>query len=143
VRYRSLGSSTVNISSADRNAFLNENLANEAPKGEKAMDMRKKTAALAALVFVGLLAGPCSPAWPGDSKSAAANTSTTLPSQQDSSQLSILSSVFTDAASAPRKRDTQCRASQIYSQHDVVGDPEACIMNRATFGGGAPATGVP
>ena len=97
------------------------------------MDMRKKTAALAALVFVGLLAAPCSPARPADSKNAAANASATVPNQQSNSRLSILSSVFKDTDPAPRKRDTQCKASQIYSQHDVVGDPETCIMNRATF----------
>lgn|SRR5271156_1693905 len=104
------------------------------------MDFRKKTTTL---VFVGLLAGICSPAWPADSKSAAGNASATVPNQQGYSQLSILSSVFKDTAPAPRKYDKQCKASQIYSQHDVVGDPETCIMNRATFGGGATATGVP
>jgi hypothetical protein len=104
------------------------------------MDIRKQTAVL---VFVGLLAGPCSPAWPADSKSAAANASATMPNQQGNSQLSILRSVFKDSDPAPRKRDTQCKAPQIYSQHDVVGDPETCLMNRASFGGGATATGVP
>jgi hypothetical protein len=43
---------------------------------------------------------------------------------------------------------TNCRAGHLYSQHDVVGDPESCIKGMATFGtggsmvGGGTVTGV-
>ena len=39
---------------------------------------------------------------------------------------------------ASRQDATNCKAGNIYSQHDVVGDPQACIVNRLTIGGGAP-----
>src|ERR1700752_710801 len=35
-----------------------------------------------------------------------------------------------------------CRAGHLYSQHDVVGDPDSCIKGMANFGtGGGIATG--
>ena|SRR5438105_1868413 len=38
---------------------------------------------------------------------------------------------------------TNCRAGHLYSQHDVVGDPDSCIKGMVNFGtGGATATGV-
>ena len=38
---------------------------------------------------------------------------------------------------------TNCRAGHLYSQHDVVGDPESCIKGMANFGtGGGMATSV-
>lgn len=42
----------------------------------------------------------------------------------------------------PAKR-TNCRAGHLYSQHDVVGDPETCIKGMANFGtGGGMVTAV-
>jgi hypothetical protein len=37
---------------------------------------------------------------------------------------------------APHQDQTNCKAGHLYSQHDMVGDPQACIMGRLTIGGG-------
>jgi hypothetical protein len=34
---------------------------------------------------------------------------------------------------------TNCKAPHFYSQHDVVGDPQACIMGALTIGGSSTA----
>jgi hypothetical protein len=37
---------------------------------------------------------------------------------------------------AIRKDRASCKAGQLYSQDDIVGDPQACIINRLTIGAG-------
>ena len=39
---------------------------------------------------------------------------------------------------APRQDATSCKAGNIYSEHDIVGDQQSCIVNRLTIGGVAP-----
>ena len=39
---------------------------------------------------------------------------------------------------APRQDATNCKAGNIYSEHDIVGDQQSCIVNRLTIGGVAP-----
>ena len=56
----------------------------------------------------------------------------------DHSLLAVLGSVLTESARHEAK--VPCKAPYLYSQHDVVGDPEACFMGQATFGSGATAT---
>lgn len=51
--------------------------------------------------------------------------------------LGILRSVPAD--NGLKEEKNPCQAPHLYSQHDVVGDPEACFMGKATFGSGAPA----
>ncbi|HUN59861.1 MAG TPA: hypothetical protein VMU41_17270 [Candidatus Binataceae bacterium] len=104
------------------------------------MDIRKATAAL---LSVGLLIGISAPAWSADSKGAVTGVTATVSNPEGNSLPSILKSVFKDTAAASSKPGKQCKASHIYSQHDVVGDPETCTMNRVTFGGGGSATGIP
>jgi hypothetical protein len=52
--------------------------------------------------------------------------------------LGILRSVPAD--NGLKEEKNPCAAPHLYSQHDVVGDPEACFMGQATFGSGATAT---
>jgi hypothetical protein len=40
---------------------------------------------------------------------------------------------------APHQDQTNCRARHVYSQHDIVGDPQACIMGALTIGGSSTA----
>ena len=42
------------------------------------------------------------------------------------------------ALQAARQDPDNCKAGHIYSQHDIVGDPQACIKGLFTVGGGAP-----
>ena len=52
--------------------------------------------------------------------------------------LGVLRSVRPDNGLREEKRP--CAAPHLYSQHDVVGDPDACIMGQMNLGTGAPAT---
>jgi hypothetical protein len=56
----------------------------------------------------------------------------------DHSLLAILGSVVSESPRHQAK--APCKSPYLYSQHDVVGDPEACFMGQATFGSGATAT---
>jgi hypothetical protein len=56
----------------------------------------------------------------------------------DHSLLAVLGAVMTESAKHEAK--APCKAPYLYSQHDVVGDPEACFMGQATFGTGAIGT---
>ena len=51
--------------------------------------------------------------------------------------LGMLNSVLTPTDPDPRQPKSQCKASHLYSQHDVVGDTEACIMGSYTIGNGS------
>jgi hypothetical protein len=53
----------------------------------------------------------------------------------------MLNSVLTATDLGPRQPKSKCGASHLYSQHDVVGDPEACIKGRYAIGNGSTAVG--
>jgi hypothetical protein len=40
--------------------------------------------------------------------------------------------------STPHQNPSKCKAGHAYSQHDTVGDPQACIMGILTIGAVAP-----
>ena len=42
------------------------------------------------------------------------------------------------ALQAARQNPDNCKAGHVYSQHDIVGDPEACIKGLFTVSVGAP-----
>jgi hypothetical protein len=105
------------------------------------MGMSKK----AIVVLVpSLLFGIGAPAWSGTAEQAAPINAQVMPaSPNGNTLLGMISSVLTDTDTSPRQPKGQCKASQLYSQHDVVGDPEACFMGQYTIGGGSTAAGVP
>ena len=90
-----------------------------------------------------LLFGISAPAWSGTAGQAAPTNAQVMPSNSNSNTLlGMLKSVLT--GTDPRQPKGQCNASHLYSQHDVVGDPEACFMNRYITGNGSStAVGVP
>jgi hypothetical protein len=96
---------------------------------------------LAAAVIGGLLLATVStPAWAGSandttisggSTSAGASMSTGTSSSApgaDRSLLGVLSPLFADAA--PHEAQKRCKPETLYSQHDVIGDPDVCLLNR-------------
>jgi hypothetical protein len=96
---------------------------------------------LAAAVIGGLLlAAAYTPAWAGSandtmtsggSMSAGASTSTGASSSApsaDRSLIGVLSPFLADTA--PHEAQKRCKADALYSQHDVIGDPDACFLNR-------------
>ena len=92
-----------------------------------------------------LLFGIGAPAWSGTAEQAAPIDAQVMPaSPQGSTMLGLISSILTATDTGRRPAKDQCGPSQLYSQHDVVGDPEACFMGRYTLGtGSTSAVSVP
>ena len=93
-----------------------------------------------ALLTLGLVLSWHAPAWSGDSAATAPNVQSTLANPSGTSLLGMLNSVLTGTTNDPPKPEKRCKPSQLYSGHDVVGDPETCIMGRLNVSGGS--TGV-
>ncbi len=112
-------------------------------EGRKDMMNTFKTAAAA--VIAGLLIGTASrPAWSGTHATEAATEASTIdaevmPAQSKAgSLLASPSWLYASRADVTSRQDrTNCKVGHIYSRHDVVGDPEACIMGalNASFRG--------
>jgi hypothetical protein len=90
-----------------------------------------------ALVGLGLMLTFAAPAWSGDSATPAAHTQDTSANPYGNSILGMLNSVLTGSRTEEPQPEHRCRPSELYSQHDVVGDPEACVMGRYGFGSGS------
>ena len=90
-----------------------------------------------------LLFGVSAPAaWSGTAEQAAPTNAQVMPAgPSGNTLLGLLNSVLTGTDPGPREPKNECGASHLYSQHDVVGDPEACIMGRYTIGNGSTAIG--
>jgi hypothetical protein len=90
-----------------------------------------------------LVFGASAPIWanPPEGSVNAATPAPATAKSADRSMMGMLAPILADPAQhAPRKT---CKPSEVYSQHDVVGDPEACFMGRLDvhgapqgFGGG-------
>jgi hypothetical protein len=91
-----------------------------------------------------LMFGIGAPAWSGTAEQAAPTQARVMAaSPNGNTLLGMLTSVLTDTDTSPRQTKDHCKPSQLYSQHDVVGDPEACFISRYTLGNGSTAVGVP
>jgi len=90
----------------------------------------------------GLLFGIGAPAWSGSAEQAAPVEAQVMPANPQSNSLfSVIGSILTATDPGPPQPDSQCKASHLYSQHDVVGDPESCIRGQYTMGNGSMAVG--
>ena len=98
------------------------------------MGMSKKAVVL---LIPSLWFGLGAPAWSGTSEQAAPQRQATSAAITDNNLLGMLNWVLTGTDPSPRQPKNQCNASQPYSQHDVVGDPEACLMGRYSIGSGS------
>jgi len=105
------------------------------------MVMSKK--ALVVLV-PSLLFGIGAPAWSGtaEQEGAPIDAEVVPADPEGNTLLNMIGSILTATDTSRRRANDQCKPSQLYSQHDVVGDPEACIMGRYTIGTGATAASV-
>ncbi len=106
------------------------------------MGMSKK----AIVVLVpSLLFGIGAPAWSGTAEQTAPIDAQVMPvNPEGNTLLGMISSVLTGTDTSPRQPKGRCKGSQLYSQHNIVGDPESCIMGQYTVGGGSTsAAGVP
>jgi hypothetical protein len=65
-----------------------------------------------------------------------------VPAGPNSNSLLYVLKPVATSDSTPHQPKQNCRAPQMYSQHDVVGDPEGCFMGRYTIGGGSVGAAV-
>jgi hypothetical protein len=99
------------------------------------MSMSKKAVVL---LVPSLLLGIGAPAWSGTAEQAAPIDAQVMPANPEGNTLlNMIGSILTATDTSPRQTKDQCKPSQLYSQHDVVGDPEACFEGRYTLGTGA------
>ena len=101
------------------------------------MNILKTTAA--ALMCSLLIGAASMPAWSAaDNLAAPTAYAEVVPANTVARSLFVIRGgvVPSVAEAAPHKDQTNCKAGHLYSQHDMVGDPQACIMGRLTIGGG-------
>jgi len=84
-----------------------------------------------------LLAVSYAPAWAGDTSVAAPSA---IAPVADHSLVGVLSPLLTDTVQ--HKAQKTCKSDSLYSQHSVVGDPDACFISRVDVRGVASASGV-
>ncbi len=100
--------------------------------------MRNIFKTTAAAVISGLLLGAASmPAWPATyATEASAIEAEVMPAKVTAAAPMpaprLLDASRSDVSS--RRDRTNCKAGHIYSRHDIVGDPGACIMGRLAIG---------
>jgi hypothetical protein len=76
-----------------------------------------------------LLFGVGTRAWSASSDQAAPINAQVVPANTNvTNLLNLLRPVLTNANPTPAEPRQNCTPSQMYSQHDVVGDPESCLM---------------
>jgi hypothetical protein len=92
---------------------------------------------LAAAVLGGMvLMAAYAPAFAGSDAAGATQTATAT---SDHSIVGVLGPMLADAA--PHQAQKACKAETLYSQHSVVGDPDACFVNRTDVRAASTAPG--
>lgn len=75
-----------------------------------------------------LIAALFAPAFAGDVNSAAPASQSGSTVSGDQSLLAAISPLLADTKE--HKAPTVCKADSLYSYHDVIGDPDACLLSR-------------
>ena len=104
------------------------------------MNIVKTTAA--ALVSSLLMGAACMPAWSAaNNPTAPTGSAEVMPVSTVAPSLLAIRALFGPSVdeAAPHRDQMNCKAGHLYSQHDIVGDPQACIMGRLTVIGGGVA----
>jgi len=93
----------------------------------------------AAIVVSGLLIGSASlSAWSATADNQAQEKQVQVLAESSApSALDLTSWLEPSAENTPPKTQAKCGPGRLYSQHDVVGDPEACITGSVSLGTGA------
>jgi len=91
-------------------------------------------AALISILLVRTASVPASPASASSQTTAAAENA--LPASSNYlAPAALVDQLARIAPAASTKPSNNCRPGHIYSEHDMVGDPDSCIMQGASVGG--------
>jgi hypothetical protein len=114
-------------------------------KRAKGRNMKILRTTAAAVISSFLMGGACVPAWSATPMSeglTVAQTNSANTTVQPA--ITVLGSPeFPRFDSRPDAEKNCYKPGQMYSAHDVVGDPQTCIMGRFSGFGGAAAAAVP
>jgi hypothetical protein len=103
------------------------------------MKIVKTTAA--ALMSSLLIGAACMPAWSATGAAPAPISADVMLAKNVTGSLPAPRSWLVPSAvdTTQGQEQTNCKARHLYSQHDIVGDPQACIMGALTIGGSSTA----
>ena len=96
----------------------------------------------AAALISGLLIGAaCMPGWSATGATRAPISAGVMLAKNVTGSLPAVTNWLVPSAVdiATQRDQTNCKARHFYSQHDIVGDPQACIMGALTIGGSSTA----
>ena len=96
----------------------------------------------AAALISGLLIGAaCMPGWSATGATRAPISAGVMLAKNVTGSLPAARGWLVPSAvdTASHQYETNCRVRHVYSQHDIVGDPQACIMGALTIGGSSTA----
>jgi hypothetical protein len=74
-----------------------------------------------------LIAASFAPAWAADASNAAPANQSGSTVSGDQSVLAAISPLLADTK--VHKAPVNCKADSLYSNHDVIGDPDACLLS--------------
>jgi hypothetical protein len=103
------------------------------------MKIVKTTAA--ALMSSLLIGVACMPAWSATGTIPTPVSADMMLAKNVTGSLPAVRSWLVPSAvdTASHQDSTNCRVGHVYSQHDIVGDPQACILGALTIGGSSTA----
>jgi hypothetical protein len=99
----------------------------------------------AAVISSFLISGACLPAWSAATSQGVTVAQATVPEPTIESATSVLGSPEFARLNSRAEPENNCKPGHMYSAHDIVGDPQACIMQGISGIGGvrSTATAVP
>ena len=85
----------------------------------------------AVMLVSGLLIGAARPAWSASAQQSQQLSTPSAAAQTSNDSPAVLSILGMIIPQVEHEVQTQphCKALQLYSQHDVVGDPQSCFVN--------------
>jgi hypothetical protein len=75
-----------------------------------------------------LMSGACVPAWSAPTNQGLTVAQATVPQTTIESAITVLSSPEIARLNSRPDPETNCKPGHMYSAHDIVGNPQACIM---------------
>jgi hypothetical protein len=94
----------------------------------------------AAVISSFLMGGACIPAWSAPTSQGLTVAQATRSKTTVESAITVLGSPDFARLDSRPEAEKNCKPGQMYSAHDIVGDPQACIMGGFSGFGGARST---
>jgi hypothetical protein len=94
----------------------------------------------AAAVISSFLMGACIPAWSAPTSEGLTVAQATIPTTSVESAITVLGSPELSRFDNRPDAERNCKPGHMYSAHDIVGDPQACIMGGYSILGGIRST---